>query len=210
MAVSPRTLRVEEIWGTAVGVDFRDRMESQVLDDVFDWFRRVDDLFSTWREDTEISRMASGELRLKDASPEVREVLRLCESVRDESRGAFDVTFAVHPSVEPRPGFAAIDPSGLVKGWALERAAEMIEASGGHNFTINAGGDVLTRGRPAPGTNCARRHPASVDACRRRCCGGRYGARCRDVRSLRARRTHHLTVDRTASERTDVGDGGRP
>jgi thiamine biosynthesis lipoprotein len=146
-------LRVEEIWGTAIGVDVRDRMQSRILDEVFAWFRRVDDLFSTWRDDTEISRLARGELRLEDASVEVREVLRLCESVRDESRGAFDVTFGGDPRVEPRPGFAAIDPSGLVKGWALERAAEMIEGAGGRNFTLNAGGDVLTRGRPAPGTS---------------------------------------------------------
>ncbi len=153
VAVSPRTLRVEEIWGTAIGVDVRDPIRSRILDDVFAWFRRVDDLFSTWREDTEVMRLARGEMRVHDASLEVREVLRLCDVVKIESRGAFDVTVGADPRVEWRPGLAAIDPSGLVKGWALERAAEMIEAASGRNFTINAGGDVLTRGRPAPGTN---------------------------------------------------------
>jgi len=153
VAITSRTLRVEEIWGTAIGVDVRDPMLSRTLDDVFAWFHRVDDLFSTWRDDTEISRLARGELRLNDASIEVREVLRLCDSVQAESRGAFDITFAADPRVEPRPGLAAIDPSGLVKGWALERAADIISADGVRNFTINAGGDVLTRGRPAPGTN---------------------------------------------------------
>jgi thiamine biosynthesis lipoprotein len=151
--MSARTLRVEEIWGTAVGVDVRDRLLSRTLDDVFDWFRRVDDLFSTWRDDTEIRRLARGELQLDDTSTEVQEVLRLCDAVKQESRGAFDITFGADPRVDPRPGLAAIDPSGLVKGWALERAAEMISEQGGRNFTINAGGDVLTRGRPAPGTN---------------------------------------------------------
>jgi thiamine biosynthesis lipoprotein len=141
------------MWGTAIGVDVRDPVRSRTLDDAFDWFRRVDDLFSTWRDDTEISRLARGEMQLDDASVEVREVLRLCAAVKQESGGAFDITFGADPRVEPRPGFADIDPSGLVKGWALERAAEMIAAEGGRNFTINAGGDVLTRGRPAPGTN---------------------------------------------------------
>jgi thiamine biosynthesis lipoprotein len=151
MALGVGSVRVEEIWGTAIGVDVRDRLPARTLDDVFAWFLRVDQLFSTWRDDSEICRLARQELRLDDTSAEVRDVLSLCDAVKNRSRGAFDVSFAADPRVEPRPGLAAIDPSGLVKGWALERAAEIICAVGGHNFAINAGGDVLIRGHPAPG-----------------------------------------------------------
>lgn len=151
MALGVGSVRVEEIWGTAIGVDVRDRLPARTLDDVFAWFLRVDQLFSTWRDDSEICRLARQELRLDDTSAEVRDVLSLCDAVKNRSRGAFDVSFAADPRVEPGPGLAAIDPSGLVKGWALERAAEIICAVGGHNFAINAGGDVLIRGHPAPG-----------------------------------------------------------
>ena len=147
---SGRTHRVEQIWGTAIGVDVRDPVSPATLDDVFDWFRRVDDLFSTWRDDTEISRIGRGELRIPDASPEVRTVLALCDRVTEESRGAFDIRVAADPRVEPREGFGPIDPSGLVKGWALDRAADQLQRAGVANFSINAGGDVLTRGRPEP------------------------------------------------------------
>jgi thiamine biosynthesis lipoprotein len=146
------TLRVEQIWGTAIGVDIRDNADaSAVLDRVFAWFARVDALFSTWRDDSEISRIASGALRRDDASAEVRAVLDLCDNVRAHTRGAFDVAFAAHPDVAPGPGRKALDPSGLVKGWALERAANVLENDGWLNFSINAGGDVLTRGWAASG-----------------------------------------------------------
>ena len=52
-----RLLRVEHIWGTAITLDIRDAPEAATADDVFAWFRRVDSLFSTWRADSEISRL---------------------------------------------------------------------------------------------------------------------------------------------------------
>jgi thiamine biosynthesis lipoprotein len=143
--------RVEQIWGTAIGVDVRDRVDPVEVDAVFAWFHRIDDLFSTWRDDTEISRLGRGDLRLTDASVEVRTVLALCDRVMEESHGAFDITIGADPRVEPREGFGPIDPSGLVKGWALDRAAASLQRAGAANFSINAGGDVVTRGRPEPG-----------------------------------------------------------
>ena len=152
---SERPMRVEHMWGTAIGVDIRDQLDRAVLDPVIDavftWFHRVDDLFSTWREDSEISRIGSGVLRLDDASPEVHTVLALCDRVSVASGGAFDITFGADPRVERRDGLGPLDPSGLVKGWALDQAAVLLGDAGVGNFTINAGGDVITRGRPEPG-----------------------------------------------------------
>ena len=141
------------MWGTVVGVDLRDDLDAldmaRVLDAVFAWFRRVDDLFSTWRDDSEISRLARGEMTLEQTSDELRRVLDLCEQVRVTSDGVFDITFATDRRVAPRPGFGPIDPSGLVKGWALEQAATILRAEGADNFTINAGGDVVAVGGPS-------------------------------------------------------------
>ena len=142
------TRRVEQQWGTAIGVDVRDGIDPGVVDDVYRWFERIDDLFSTWRDDTEISRLARGEIGVHDASAEVRIVLQLCEQIRRESDGAFDITVGARAKVPPRAGLSPLDPSGLVKGWAVERAAELLAAAGATNFCINAGGDVLVRGRP--------------------------------------------------------------
>jgi thiamine biosynthesis lipoprotein len=138
--------RVELTWGTAIGVDVRDGTDEAILDRVFDWFARVDASFSTWRADSEIVRVADGELALADANAEVREVVDLCERARVETNGGFDIAArATQPPPHPE-GWCALDPSGLVKGWAIERAAVLLEQACARNFCINAGGDVVVRG----------------------------------------------------------------
>jgi thiamine biosynthesis lipoprotein len=77
--------RVEEQWGTRISFDARDVVDAAVVDQVFEWFARVDDLFSTWRDDTEIMRISRGELDVDDASKEVRVVLALFEPLRVEA-----------------------------------------------------------------------------------------------------------------------------
>jgi thiamine biosynthesis lipoprotein len=141
--------RAEEIWGTVISLDVRDEVSDDAVDACYAWFRRVDDIFSTWRADTEIMRIGVGRLAVADASPEVREVLDACEQMRLESNGAFDIRAGGHSRAQWRPGLAPLDPSGFVKGWALGRAADLLDAAGSRCFSINAGGDVFARGVPA-------------------------------------------------------------
>jgi FAD:protein FMN transferase len=136
------------MWGTMIRVEIRDAFDEHPLDEVWSWFQRVDDLFSTWRDDSEISRLARGELELENTSPEVATVLELCEQMKLTSRGAFDIAFATAADEPDRPGRCPIDPTGLVKGWAVDRAGELLRAQGASSFSINAGGDVLIAGRP--------------------------------------------------------------
>jgi thiamine biosynthesis lipoprotein len=98
---------------------------------VFAWLRWVDATFSTYRADSEIARLDRGEL--DDPHPAVREVLARCEELRVETGGYFDA----------RAG-GRLDPSGYVKGWAVQRAASF----GRGRFLIDAGGDVVLRGGP--------------------------------------------------------------
>jgi FAD:protein FMN transferase len=104
---------------------------------VFAWLREVDAAFSTYRPDSEISRIGRGELTVRDARPMVREVLARCEALRAETGGYFDARAT-----------GRLDPSGLVKGWAVERAAAMLEALGARDFCVDAGGDLALRGGP--------------------------------------------------------------
>lgn len=140
------------MWGTVIGIDVRDAIDKEPIDALWAWFQRVDDLFSTWRDDSEISRLARGELTLAETSPETSVVLELCEQMKLMSRGAFDIAYAyaADANVDRRPGRSALDPTGLVKGWGVDRAADLLSAAGASNFSINAGGDVLVRGRSEP------------------------------------------------------------
>jgi thiamine biosynthesis lipoprotein len=121
-------VRVEHVMGMPIVVEVRD---GEVGDAVFDWFRHVDETFSPYKDGSEVSRIRRGELALDDASDEVREVYARCDELRDETSGFFDID-----AVDG-------DPSGYVKGWAVDRAAELLAGE----FAINAGGDIRTRGR---------------------------------------------------------------
>jgi thiamine biosynthesis lipoprotein len=152
------TRRVEAVMGTAVSLDLRDpEVPGYAVDAVFDHLREVDARFSTYRLDSEVSRLARGELEPSAAGPDVRHVLAVCEQLRRDSGGAFDAGRA------GRDG--RLDPSGYVKGWAVEEAAWRLDDVGAHDYLINAGGDVVARGEAAPGQGwrVGIRHPDRPD-----------------------------------------------
>ena len=141
--------------GMPIVVDVRDDVDDAALDRVFDWLRFVDATFSTYKDDSEISRINRGELALEDAHPTCARCSTRCEELRHETNGYFDVRAAAAD---------AIDPSGLVKGWSVDRAAAILDAAGLRNYAVNAGGDMRRPRRRAPGRLLARRHPAPARA----------------------------------------------
>jgi thiamine biosynthesis lipoprotein len=94
--------------------------------------RDVDRVFSTYRSDSFVSRLARDEISVEDCPPEVAEVLALGELARLQSHGAFDV----------RRG-GVLDPSGVVKGWAVERAARPLRGLPETDVCLSAGGDLV-------------------------------------------------------------------
>jgi thiamine biosynthesis lipoprotein len=150
--------RVESIMGTTVSIDIRPpHVDPVVLDEVVDQLRDVDARFSTYRADSEISRLARGEIDLESCSLDVRHVMAACDHLATVTGGAFD---ARHHRDDGR-----LDPSGFVKGWAVEEAAWIIDAAGGRNYQINAGGDIVARGEAEPGRpwRVGIRHPDHAD-----------------------------------------------
>jgi len=137
----PGTRRVEQIMGLPVVVDVRDDDDAgPALAKLFDWLRWVDATFSTFKEDSEISRINCGLLRREDAHRDVRHVLERCELLCRETDGYFDL----------HAPDGSIDPSGLVKGWSVDRAAAILDAAGLHNYAVSAGGDMRVLGRAVP------------------------------------------------------------
>ncbi len=120
----------------------------------FDWLRWVDATFSTYKPDSEISRLNRGELTLAEVHPDVRAVLERCDELRDETDGYFDIrTDHLPVPVKRVSGLltsTGLDPSGLVKGWSVDRAAQILDGAGARNYSINAGGDVRVRGGALP------------------------------------------------------------
>ena len=132
---------VEPCMGTVFSIDVRSPgVGPTVIEDVVRWLHQVDRTFSTYRADSEISRLARGELQLSDCGPDVRAVIARCRTLADETDGYFSAWAT-----------GSLDPSGYVKGWAIERASEMLIAAGSANHCVNGGGDVQCAGRAEPG-----------------------------------------------------------
>ena len=157
IAALPGLRRVEQIMGLPILIDLRDEhADADLLDRAFAEFRAVDARFSTYRDDSEISRINRGELALADAHADVRDVLARCDELRHETRGFFDLHAASADT---------IDPSGLVKGWSVDRVVAILERDGLRDFAVSAGGDVVVRGRALP-DDCWRvgiQHPQLRD-----------------------------------------------
>jgi len=112
-----------------------------LVDSVFDYFEQIDRRFSTYRTDSEISAINRGDVPVKDWSGEMMEVLALAERTRNETGGYFDI----------RKADGSLDPSGIVKGWAIRNAADIVRKAGTGDFFIEAGGDIQSFGRNASG-----------------------------------------------------------
>lgn len=114
---------------------------------------RADAVFSLWDPWSPLSRLRRGAARPDDLDPveagEIAAVLGRCLDARSATDGWFD-PWAV-------PG--GVDPTGLVKGWAVEAAVAALDAAG-LTAVVNAGGDVAWCGRaPSGGWRVGVRHP---------------------------------------------------
>ncbi len=124
------------LMGMPISLEIIKCFDKKVFDRVFDYFGDVDHRFSTYKKDSEISKINRGELHRKDFSPKVREVFKLAEQTKKETGGYFNIA---------RPD-EKIDPSGIVKGWAIFNAAKILKRYGFKNFYVEAGGDVEVSG----------------------------------------------------------------
>jgi len=144
---APRRAWVAHVMGLPVSVhvrgpDAHGPRPAEAVHALVEDLRGVDARFSPYRADSEVSRLARGELRAEDCSPQVREVLALCDEAWVRTDGAFDA------DVPDGRGGTRFDPSGLVKGWAVERATDALTANpalDGHDVYVNAGGDLAVR-----------------------------------------------------------------
>jgi thiamine biosynthesis lipoprotein len=115
--------------------------DEATVEATFAYFDTVDRRFSTYKDDSEISAINQGRLGEKDYSTEMREVLALAEQTRRATYGYFDI----------RTPAGTLDPSGIVKGWAIRNAAALVARAGACDYFVDAGGDIQAAGLNADG-----------------------------------------------------------
>jgi thiamine biosynthesis lipoprotein len=126
--------RTELIMGMPVTVEIDGRDTEKHFIAVFEYFRKVDNRYSTYKSASEITKINDGLPNIK-WSLEMKTVLDLCEQTRKDTNGFFNIT-----------SNGRRDPSGLVKGWAINNAANMLRKKKVNNFYIEAGGDIQVNG----------------------------------------------------------------
>jgi FAD:protein FMN transferase len=125
------------VMGMPITVDLGDDAPVALMEEIFDDFVGVDNRFSLYKPTSEINRFNAGQLSKADLSPEMQTVFALGRHTTRETHGYFDMR---------RPD-GLIDPSGIVKGWAVRNAACTIRGSGVVDFYVDAGGDIQTGGK---------------------------------------------------------------
>lgn len=127
--------------GMPVTIEVLDgQVKESDLDKVFDYFTYVDKKFSTYKTDSEVEKINRGEIGRKDYCKDMKQVLDLCEKTKMQTKGYFNI---LHKG--------RIDPSGLVKGWAIYNASKILKKMGFKNFYVDAGGDIQVSGVNAKG-----------------------------------------------------------
>ena len=114
-----------------------EKAKESALKEVFDYFTYVDKKFSTYKEDSEISRINRKEIKENEYSEDMKIVFALSKKTRLETLGYFNI-------ITPE---GLYDPSGLVKGWSIYNAANILSKLGYKNFYVDAGGDIEVRGK---------------------------------------------------------------
>ena len=183
--------------GTVVSFDVRGGESQAVrtaLEEAIAGLHRVDEVFSTYREGSQISRLARGEVTLEECDPEVAEVLALGAEAERLSDGWFSTRYE-----------GRVDPTGIVKGWAVERAARRLSAAGASGVSVNGGGDVQLYGMPGS------HRPWRVGVSDPLRPGGHRGAGRRHVGDRGARRAYRRPAHRPlGGDRPGRRDGGGP
>ena len=127
-------LHIEDVWNTVVTIECE--LERISYKDSIDFLHLVDQLFSTYLPDSQVSRLRRGEIAIDEADQLVQQVWQACLEIKEISEGAFD----------PWAVAGGFDPSGYVKGWAADLVSEQLIKQGAKHIQVNAGGDISVRG----------------------------------------------------------------
>jgi len=147
--------RVQDVMGMPVTAHVvGEAVEPRAIDGVFAELELLDRIFSPFSDTSEVSRINRGELVLEAAGTLMTEVVNLCRQYERATDGYFSAWAG-----------GRFDPSGLVKGWAIDRACSILDRHGYRNFYLDAGGDVQTRGQASAGQpwRVGIRHPVERD-----------------------------------------------
>jgi thiamine biosynthesis lipoprotein len=141
MSENVRTTAEIDVWGTILYIEVASTKVgleelNAGLSEVTDYVKVVDQEFSTYKADSQVSKIRRGELKIEVCSDQMQEVWQLCLKARELTDGSFD----------PWAVKGGYDPSGYVKGWAADKCVQILKRHGAENIQVNAAGDLVLAG----------------------------------------------------------------
>jgi thiamine biosynthesis lipoprotein len=134
--------------GTVVTLDVRSPARAADLaaafTDAATLLHQTDELLSTWQPGSWASRLLRCEVTPDGCPAPIPDVVRLAEELGEVTEGYFSQHWRRDPAAGP-------DATGLVKGWAAQRTSDLLLARGLPDHVVNAAGDLIVSGSPAPG-----------------------------------------------------------
>ena len=138
--------QTQKIMGMDVVIILVDSKISEgIFDNAFNYLRAVDEKFSTYKPNSEISKINDHVVNNSLFSNEMQEIFKLSEETRIETNNFFNIKNKENK----------YDPSGLVKGWAIHNTAKILREHGCKNFLIDIGSDIQVDGKNEVGENWA-------------------------------------------------------
>lgn len=144
------------LMGMPITVEIADSsVDEEAIDKIFEYFKYVDEKFSTHKETSEITKINNGGFDKEKWSEDMKTVFLLSEQTKKETDGYFDIV----------ANDGKYNPSGLVKGWAILNAAELLRKMGFKNYYVEAGGDIQAEGKNNKGDywRIGIRNPFKID-----------------------------------------------
>ena len=120
--------------GMPVSVDIPNCSDEAIFQAVFAELEAIDEQFSPFKTDSELSRFRRGELAAENVSIGMKDVMKGCLEAETYTDGYFSARYGKQ-----------FDPTGYVKGWAIDQAARLIADAGYRTYCLSLGGDITAK-----------------------------------------------------------------
>ena len=144
------TLFVFHCMGMPISIIYEGNEDGLLETQIALCFDSLDTQFSTYKKTSDVSIFNKGKLPIEKQDTVFKNTLDACEDWRQKTGGAFNASYN-----------ASYDPSGYVKGLAIQQTSELLHAAGINYFIINASGDVLAASNSNEFWNIGLQHPSN-------------------------------------------------
>ncbi|MFO0882352.1 MAG: FAD:protein FMN transferase [Candidatus Saccharimonadales bacterium] len=122
--------------GMPISIDLPSVKGQKYFDALFAIGEEIDERFSPYKSNSELAKLWRGQIREKDASKDMQAVIQACNDYEQITNGYFSPRYA-----------GTFNPTGYVKGWAIQQMADYLDSHGIDTYLINVAGDIVAKSK---------------------------------------------------------------